>query len=75
MGMLIRLEVDETNCPDPAECARCVAVCPVDIFQIEAGHLVTDPWNEDECTLCMLCLETCPEGAIRLVKLYGDETR
>ena len=71
MGAFIRLELDETKCPDPADCARCVAVCPVDIFRADVGHpLVTVPEKEDECMLCLLCLETCPEGSIRLVKLY-----
>ena len=70
MGMFIKLEVDESKCSDAAACARCAAVCPVDIFRVEAGHLVTNPENEDECTLCLLCLEICPEGTIRLVKLY-----
>jgi NAD-dependent dihydropyrimidine dehydrogenase PreA subunit len=70
VSMFIRLEVDESKCLDPVECARCAAVCPVDIFRVEAARLVTVPENEDECTLCLLCLETCPEGAIRLVKLY-----
>ena len=71
MGMFVKLEVDPSKCADPAACARCAAVCPVDVFRVEAGRLVTDPENEDECTLCKLCLQTCPNGAIRLVKLYG----
>ena len=70
MGMFIRLEVDASKCADPEQCARCAAVCPVDVFRLEDGQIVTDSENEDECTLCLLCLEICPEGAIRLVKLY-----
>jgi NAD-dependent dihydropyrimidine dehydrogenase PreA subunit len=70
MGMFVRLEVDSDKCADPAECARCASVCPVDIFRIEAQRLVVVTENEDECTLCLLCLETCPADAIRLVKLY-----
>jgi len=31
--------------------------------------------NEDECTLCDLCLERCPTGAIVIRTLYADETR
>ena len=68
--MFVRLEVDESKCEDVVACARCAAVCPVDIFRVEAGRLVSDSEHEDECTLCLLCLETCPEGSIRLVTLY-----
>ncbi len=72
MGLFIRLEVDHARCPRPDACGTCVRVCPVDVFRLEGNELLTDPANEDECTLCGLCLEQCPSGALRLHKLYEE---
>ena len=70
MGMFITLPINRELCVDGVGCSQCVDVCPVDVFRLEGGKLVTDVENEDECTLCELCLQTCPQGAIRLIKLY-----
>ncbi|MGC8875287.1 MAG: 4Fe-4S dicluster domain-containing protein [Chloroflexia bacterium] len=70
--MFIRIEIDATRCPEPAACGVCTRVCPVDVFRLEGSRLLTDPENEDECTLCNLCLEQCPQGALRLRKLYEE---
>ena len=72
MGMFIVLEIDRERCLDGEYCGKCVNVCPVDVFGVEAGRLITVPENEDECTLCDLCLQACPEGAIQVVKLYEE---
>ena len=29
--------------------------------------------NLDECTLCDLCIQAAPPGAVRIVKLYEQE--
>lgn len=73
MGMFIRLEVDQGLCQAAGVCDKVVAVCPVDIFRLEEGRLAVNPDNEDECTLCDLCLEACPPNAIRLVKVYEEK--
>jgi NAD-dependent dihydropyrimidine dehydrogenase PreA subunit len=73
MGMFIVLQVDQERCVDAEGCSQCVAACPVDVFRLERGGLVTDPENEDECTLCGLCLRACPHNAIRLIKVYELE--
>ena len=31
--------------------------------------------NLDECVLCRLCLDAAPEGAVRVLKLYDNESR
>ena len=72
MGMFIILRVDQTLCLGGTDCARCVDVCPVDVFTVENGALRVDTKNEDECTLCELCLQGCPQGALKLMKLYGE---
>ena len=40
----------------------CVAVCPMDVFEIEEGRAVVK--YSSECTGCMKCIENCPEGAV-----------
>jgi len=70
--MFIVLQVDRTRCARGANCIRCVEVCPVDVFRRDAGHVLTDAENEDECTLCELCLQACPQDALRLIRLYEE---
>ena len=70
--MFIALRIDRIRCSDGAACTRCVDVCPVDVFRLEEGKLMTDPDSEDECTLCELCVQSCPRGALRLVRLYEE---
>lgn len=49
------------------------ALCPVDIFVMAGERLRVQPDEEDECTLCELCLKAAPAGAIVIHKLYNDE--
>ncbi|MFP4323541.1 MAG: hypothetical protein ACLFTK_13900 [Anaerolineales bacterium] len=51
-----------------------IRLCPVEIFTLEDGAVVVNPANEDECTLCELCLHAAPSGAIHIHKKYKDET-
>jgi ferredoxin len=71
MGIFIRVEVDEALC-GPDRGRRLVDVCPVNVFAWQADRLVTDPDNEDECTLCELCLSVYPEGAVTIRRLYRE---
>lgn len=44
------------------QCGNCAAACPVDaIHRSENGGYYVEP---DECTLCMACVDECPEGVI-----------
>ena len=72
MGMFIKVELDKAKCaPDGGE--RLVGICPVRVFRLQDGHVVIDPDYEDECTLCGLCLQTYPKGAVTIRRLYRDE--
>jgi ferredoxin-like protein FixX len=51
-----------------------IALCPVDIFEMNQGEIAVRPDEEDECTLCNLCLETAPPQAITIYKTYKNET-
>lgn len=68
MGLFITVEIDRSKCKNG--CRNCIEVCPVDIFAWIDGALVSVEENEDECTLCDLCLERCPSGAVKIVKHY-----
>ena len=46
-----------------------VTLCPVEIFEWN-GKLSVNPDREDECTLCELCVNAVPSGALVIHKLY-----
>ena len=72
MGIFIEITVD-SNRLDSATAKAIVGVCPVDIFALDGERLIVLPEQEDECTLCRLCLEAAPAGAVRILKTYtGD---
>lgn len=73
MGVFINVSVDSDAIPD-AERQRIVRLCPVDIFALEGQQLAVVEANEDECTLCDLCLKAAPAGTIRIHKAYSGET-
>ncbi len=68
-GIFIRVQVSEERCVGIAACGRCLPACPVNIFVPRGDRIGAQ--EEDECTLCDLCLQACqPYEAIRIVKLY-----
>ncbi|MDZ4763970.1 MAG: hypothetical protein SGI73_05405 [Chloroflexota bacterium] len=72
-GVFIEVTLDQAAL-SPALSAEIARVCPVDIFGVDDGRLTVRAQNQDECTLCALCLRIAPSGAIRIRKLYSDET-
>lgn len=71
MSMFIRVEIDPEAAADTELAKKLVEVCPVNIFtQDDRGHAVVVEENQDECVLCDLCVQTAPEGKVRVIKLY-----
>jgi len=70
MSEFIRVDIDRKICIGIDKCGKCVRVCPVNIFMAEIEEPVIVEQNQDECTLCNLCLEECTPDAIVIVKLY-----
>jgi NAD-dependent dihydropyrimidine dehydrogenase PreA subunit len=70
MGEFIKVDIDLSKCGDMSDAAQWVQVCPVNIFAVEDNQPVVVEENEDECTLCMLCIEAFPSDAVTIHKLY-----
>ncbi len=69
-GVFIAVEISSPAADDAALAAKLEEVCPVDIFRTGDTGVEIVTQNLDECVLCNLCVETAPEGAVRIVKLY-----
>ncbi len=70
MGLFITVSIDENMCLGTSSCAKCLTVCPVSIFKEEKKVPSVDPDNEDECTLCNLCIDVCEPKCIMINKEY-----
>jgi NAD-dependent dihydropyrimidine dehydrogenase PreA subunit len=73
MSIFIHVQIDSDKLT-PEISRELVQLCPVDIFKLDGDQLAIIPENEDECTLCELCLIHAPADAIRIQKLYKNET-
>jgi ferredoxin len=70
MGIFIRVDINRKKCLGPEKSGECVRICPVNIFDVKEGNVVIREENEDECTLCNLCLDKCQPSAISIKRLY-----
>jgi NAD-dependent dihydropyrimidine dehydrogenase PreA subunit len=75
MGEFIKVDIDLAKCKGKKEIAAWVQVCPVNIFKIEGNLPAVVEENEDECTLCMLCIAAFPDEAIKISKRYENGVR
>lgn len=71
--MFIKVQVTPEGISDESLVKKLVDICPVDIFSEDQGTLSVVEENQDECTLCNLCIQATPEGIIRIIKLYEDQ--
>jgi len=70
MSEFIEVQIDYAGCLGIQECGGCARVCPVNIFEKDSARPRVVPENEDECTLCDLCIQICSPGVITIRKLY-----
>ena len=73
MSEFIKIEIDFSRCVGIGECGGCVKVCPVNIFGKDGDNPSVIEDNEDECTLCDLCIQACTPKVITIRKLYETE--
>jgi len=73
MALFIEVEVAPATAADAAVVKQLVEVCPVNIFaRADNGGVQIVEKHLDECTLCELCLNAAPAGAVKVKKLYGE---
>jgi NAD-dependent dihydropyrimidine dehydrogenase PreA subunit len=70
VGEFIKVEIDLNKCTDMSDAEKWIQVCPVNIFTVKNNQPVVVEENEDECTLCMLCIDAFPQGAVTIHRLY-----
>lgn len=70
VAQFLEIVVDQDKCRSHKCSQACAAICPVDIFRVDnRGDLVVLEENVDECVLCELCIQACPDG-VTIRKLY-----
>jgi NAD-dependent dihydropyrimidine dehydrogenase PreA subunit len=69
-GLFIEVQVSDAAAKDAAIAKKLEEVCPVSIFKATDTGVTIVEENLDECTLCDLCLEAAPKGAVQVKKLY-----
>lgn len=73
-GTFIGIEVADDHVEDAALAAKLEEVCPVDIYANAGGRVDVVQSNVDECVLCRLCIDASPDDAVRVLKLYDNES-
>lgn len=70
MGIFIKVEINQSKCVYNNRGKELIEVCPVKIFKLVNRKIIIDQENEDECTLCDLCLNIYPKGIIKIKRMY-----
>jgi NAD-dependent dihydropyrimidine dehydrogenase PreA subunit len=71
-GLFIDVVVSPSHVADAALAKKLEEACPVDIFESTGAGVRIVAENLDECTLCDLCIQAAPAGAVRVIKLYEE---
>lgn len=57
------ITIDYDKC-EGAECGECAEVCSMEILVIDGEKIAIK--NQEECSLCEICTDVCPNEAINL---------
>lgn len=60
---MAKINLDHDTC-DGVGCAECVDACPMELFTINGEQINIQ--NTDQCSLCEVCMDVCPNGAIKI---------
>jgi len=79
-GTVDLVKFDETGTHDCIACLQCVKICPSYCITIEGGRVEgmkkarADVVEMDFalCSLCGLCIDTCPTDTLQYSKIYDD---
>ena len=69
-SLFIDVEVAAAHAKDLSLAKKLEEACPVDIFEAADDGVRIVQENLDECTLCDLCIQAAPPGAVRVIKRY-----
>ncbi|MBN2014442.1 MAG: 4Fe-4S binding protein [Candidatus Altiarchaeota archaeon] len=75
--MAIRITIDKNKCKNPDECKKCLKACPAGVFMLlptgKHQKMLSEPPKHtikthftEMCSLCMVCVEVCPNNAIQI---------
>lgn len=62
---MVKIKIDNEKC-EGENCSECVDVCPMEVFIIDGGKIRIH--NQEECSLCEVCRDVCPNGAVEVVE-------
>lgn len=76
-----QIEIDRTKCTTPFACKVCLEACPQSVFRVtptyekrgmetpkdEPGAWELYAMYRDQCTLCGICVDVCPEEALKII--------
>ena len=79
-GTVDLVRFDETGTHDCVACMQCVKICPSACITVEGGKVEgikkkrADVFEMDFalCSLCGLCIDTCPTDTLQYSKIYDD---
>jgi ferredoxin len=60
---MAKVTIDHGKC-DGAKCGECADVCSMEVLIIDGKKIAIR--NVEECSLCEICTDVCPNGAIEL---------
>lgn len=76
--MLPTISVDDSKCENPLDCRMCLLACPTRVLglgtnvgpqkyrETDPSHFVVRGVRHQFCTMCMKCVDVCPQDAIRV---------
>jgi len=60
---MVKITIDYAKC-DGAECGECADVCSMEVIILDGKKITIQ--NPDECNLCEICTDICPNEALKL---------
>lgn len=60
---MAKVTISHEKC-DGAQCGECADVCSMEVLILNADQIKVQ--NPEECSLCEICMDVCPNGAIKL---------